>query len=70
MTSRRRDRRAGRANGPSDGLVNIVGGCCGTTPGAYRRDRRGGRRAAPPRTIPTADGRTLLAGLEPMMLAA
>ena len=31
-----------------DGLVNIVGGCCGTTPGAYRRHRRGGqgRRAA------------------------
>ena len=27
-----------------DGLVNIVGGCCGSTPGPYRGDRRRGRR--------------------------
>ena len=26
------------------GLVNIVGGCCGTTPDAHPRDRRGGAR--------------------------
>ena len=26
------------------GLVNIVGGCCGTTPAAYRRNCRGGAR--------------------------
>ena len=26
------------------GLVNIVGGCCGTTPDAYRRDQGRGRR--------------------------
>ena len=32
------------------GLVNIVGGCCGTTPGAYPRHRRGGRRGS--RAIP------------------
>ena len=25
------------------GLVNLVGGCCGTTPDAHRGDRRGGR---------------------------
>ena len=39
-----------------DGLVNIVGGCCGTTPGAYRRHRRGGRgrRAARHSAAPTA----------------
>ncbi len=31
------------------GLVNVVGGCCGTTAGAHRRDRRRrGRAAAPP----------------------
>ena len=30
------------------GLLNIVGGCCGTTPDAHPRHRRGGaRRAAP-----------------------
>ena len=27
-----------------DGLVNIVGGCCGTTPAPYRRHCRGGAR--------------------------
>jgi len=52
-----------------DGLVNIVGGCCGTTAehlAAIAKVARG----APPRTIPRADGHTLLAGLEPMILAA
>ena len=34
-----------RASSPSSGLVNIVGGCCGTTPGAHPRDRGGGARA-------------------------
>ena len=34
------------------GLVNIVGGCCGTTPTAYQGDRRGGRKACSPREIP------------------
>ena len=33
---------AGRANGPMHGQVNILGGCCGSTPGAYRGDRQGG----------------------------
>ncbi len=51
------------------GLVNIVGGCCGTTPAhiaaiaATVRDRT-------PRAIPTARSGTLLAGLEPMLIAA
>ena len=29
-----------------DGIVNIAGGCCGTTPGAHPGDRRGRRRAS------------------------
>ncbi len=29
------------ASSPAQGIVNIVGGCCGTHPGAHRRDRRG-----------------------------
>ena len=31
------------------GFVNLVGGCCGTTPGAHRRDRPGRRGPAAPR---------------------
>ena len=52
-----------------DGLVNIVGGCCGTTPdhiAAIAAATRGGK----PRVIPSAIRRTTLAGLEPMVLAA
>jgi 5-methyltetrahydrofolate--homocysteine methyltransferase len=52
-----------------DGLVNIVGGCCGTTPahiGAIARAVEG----APPRALAKAAGQTVLAGLEPMVLAA
>ncbi len=51
------------------GLVNIVGGCCGTTPEhiAALAEAAAGRA---PRTIPAAPTRTVLAGLEPMILAA
>jgi 5-methyltetrahydrofolate--homocysteine methyltransferase len=52
-----------------DGLVNVVGGCCGTTPehiAAIAEAVSG----AKPRTIPAKHGHTLLAGLEPMVLAA
>ena len=52
-----------------DGLVNAVGGCCGTTPdhiAAIARAVEGAR----PRAIPSRNGHTLLAGLEPMVLAA
>ena len=35
------------------GLVNMVGGCCGTTPDHIRADRRGGRRACRRATLPT-----------------
>ena len=34
--------------------VGIVGGCCGTTPGAHRRDRRAGRGSACCRAAPGA----------------
>ena len=37
---------------------------------AYRRDRRSGRGAAAPRAVPSAPQHTVLAGLEPMVLAA
>ncbi len=52
-----------------DGLVNIVGGCCGTTPahiGAIAKmvDDRA------PRDIPTVPVATRLAGLEPFVMAA
>jgi 5-methyltetrahydrofolate--homocysteine methyltransferase len=52
-----------------DGLVNAVGGCCGTTPehiaaiAAVAANRS-------PRLVPDAPTHTVLAGLEPMILAA
>ena len=48
------------------GLVNFVGGCCGTTPAHIRaiRERVG---AAPPRRIPTRKRRLRLAGTEPLV---
>ena len=51
------------------GLVNIVGGCCGTTPDhiAAIADAARGRE---PRKVPTGQRQTLLAGLEPMVIAA
>jgi len=52
-----------------DGLVNIVGGCCGTTP-AHIAAIANAARHAEPRAIPTAPTSTMLAGLEPMILAA
>jgi 5-methyltetrahydrofolate--homocysteine methyltransferase len=51
------------------GIVNIVGGCCGTTPahiGAIAEAVQG----FAPRAIPTPERRTRLAGIEPMILAA
>lgn len=51
------------------GLVNIVGGCCGTTPDHIRAiaEMVDGK---PPRAIPERMTQTFLAGLEPMTLAA
>ncbi len=53
----------------ADGLVNIVGGCCGTTPQHIAAIARAAREAAP-RAIPAKRAATVLAGLEPMVLAA
>jgi 5-methyltetrahydrofolate--homocysteine methyltransferase len=51
------------------GLVNVVGGCCGTTP-AHIAAIAGAARDSTPRVVPTARDGTLLAGLEPMLIAA
>jgi 5-methyltetrahydrofolate--homocysteine methyltransferase len=51
------------------GLVNIVGGCCGTTP-AHIAAIAEASRGRQPRKVPTAARQTLLAGLEPMVIAA
>jgi 5-methyltetrahydrofolate--homocysteine methyltransferase len=53
----------------SENLVNIVGGCCGTTP-QHIAAIAGAVRDCTPRIVPAPPGRTLLAGLEPMVLAA
>jgi len=53
----------------SENLVNVVGGCCGTTP-RHIAAIAGAVRDCTPRAVPAAPGRTLLAGLEPMVLAA
>jgi 5-methyltetrahydrofolate--homocysteine methyltransferase len=51
------------------GLVNIVGGCCGTTP-RHIAAIAGTVRDCTPRAVPAARSGTLLAGLEPMLIAA
>ena len=52
-----------------EGLVNIVGGCCGTTP-SHIAAIAGAVRDCTPRAVPASPSSTLLAGLEPMVLAA
>ncbi len=49
------------------GLVNILGGCCGTTPEHIRLLRQGVARSAP-RAIPAPAVKTRLAGLEPVAI--
>ena len=51
------------------GLVNVVGGCCGTTP-SHIAAIAGAVRDCTPRAVPAARSGTLLAGLEPMLIAA
>jgi 5-methyltetrahydrofolate--homocysteine methyltransferase len=51
----------------ASGLVNILGGCCGTTPEHIRLLRQGLDRYAP-RTIPAIPVKTRLAGLEPVAI--
>lgn len=46
-----------------DELVNIIGGCCGTTPDHIREIARVAHRY-PPRQIPAASTHTVLSGLE------
>ena len=53
----------------TSGLVNIVGGCCGTTP-QHIAAIAGAVRDCTPRAVPAARQGTLLAGLEPMLIAA
>ncbi|MEM1133427.1 MAG: homocysteine S-methyltransferase family protein [Pseudomonadota bacterium] len=52
-----------------DGLVNVVGGCCGTTPGHIAAMAQIVDGEAP-RTIPEVVVQTRLSGLEPFTMAA
>ena len=51
------------------GIVNIVGGCCGTTP-AHIAAIAGTVAGFPPRKVPEPPRWTRLAGIEPMVIAA
>ncbi|MCK7501836.1 MAG: homocysteine S-methyltransferase family protein [Comamonadaceae bacterium] len=64
------DGRADRASAARAGLVNIVGGCCGTTPGAHRAPSP--RRCAACRRAPCrrSSRKLRLSGLEPLNIGA
>ena len=51
------------------GQVNILGGCCGSTP-AHIRAIAEAVQGLPPRALPEVPVKTRLAGLEPMVIAA
>ena len=51
------------------GIVNIVGGCCGTTP-VHIKAIADAVRGFPPRAIPEVPRWTRLSGIEPMVIAA
>ncbi|MBJ7454471.1 MAG: methionine synthase [Thermoleophilia bacterium] len=51
----------------SSGLVNIIGGCCGTTPDHIRAIAEAAEGETP-RRIPVQEPLTRLAGLEPLLL--
>lgn len=51
------------------GLVNVIGGCCGTTP-AHIRALRAVAEGLPPRPLPQLTPALRLSGLEPFILAA
>ena len=51
----------------TSGLVNIVGGCCGTTPDHIRAMAEAVAGQVP-RTVPTRPHRTRLSGLEPLTI--
>ncbi|HYI21248.1 MAG TPA: methionine synthase [Candidatus Limnocylindrales bacterium] len=48
-----------------EGALNLVGGCCGTTPD-HTRAIAAAVEGLPPRSIPTLEPRTGLSGLEPL----
>src|ERR671926_1102524 len=50
-----------------DGLVNIVGGCCGTTP-EHVRQIAAAVEGVPPRAVPKPRAATRFSGLEPLEL--
>src|SRR6476619_2332222 len=50
-----------------DGLVNIVGGCCGTTP-EHVKAITATTRGQTPRRVPNSEGLTRLSGLEPFRI--
>jgi 5-methyltetrahydrofolate--homocysteine methyltransferase len=52
-----------------DGQVNILGGCCGSTP-AHIAAIAEAVQGLPPRALPTPERVTRLAGLEPFVMAA
>ena len=49
------------------GMLNVVGGCCGTTP-THIRAIAEAIKTLPPRTIPTIEKRCRLSGLEPLVI--
>jgi 5-methyltetrahydrofolate--homocysteine methyltransferase len=51
----------------SEGLLNVVGGCCGTTP-AHIRAFAEAVRDLPPRSIPDVPPYARLSGLEPLVI--
>jgi 5-methyltetrahydrofolate--homocysteine methyltransferase len=53
----------------AQGQVNVLGGCCGSTP-AHIRAIADAVRDLAPRVVPTPEVRTRLAGLEPFTMAA
>ena len=65
---RRRMARGPRASSRASGWLNIVGGCCGTTPAHIRRDRGGGRAACAARAARRPSRYLRLSGLEPLTL--
>ncbi|MEO1628023.1 MAG: homocysteine S-methyltransferase family protein, partial [Bacteroidota bacterium] len=51
----------------SSGFVNIIGGCCGTTPDHIHAMAKG-VADIPPRKIPTVEPLTSLSGMEPLVI--
>jgi 5-methyltetrahydrofolate--homocysteine methyltransferase len=53
----------------ASGMVNIVGGCCGTTPG-HIAQIAAAVKGMPPRAVPAPPARTRFSGLEPFEIGA